>query len=65
MRENWLAEIYQTIKKAHDERLSRALSLLSRKAASDSEVAEAVRLLRPWVTGQGQFEGDPSEQKEG
>jgi hypothetical protein len=65
MRERWLAEIYQTIKKTRNEHLSQALSLLDKKAASDPEVAEAVSLLRPWVTDQGQFEGDPSEQKEG
>ena len=54
MRENWLTEMYHNIKKAHNERLSQALSLLSRKAASDPEVAEALRLLRPWAPGQGQ-----------
>jgi len=54
MRENWLAEIYQNIKKARDERLSRALSLLHKKAANDPEVAEALRLLRPWAPGQRQ-----------
>ena len=54
MRENWLAEIYQNIKKARDERLSRALRLLGRKAASDPDVAEALRLLRPWAPGQEQ-----------
>ena len=52
MRENWLAEIYEDIKKARNELLSQALSLLDKKAASDPEIAEAVRLLRPWVTGQ-------------
>jgi hypothetical protein len=54
MRENWLAEIYQNIKRARNERLSQAFSLLDKKAASDPEVAEAISLLRPWVTGQGQ-----------
>ena len=52
MRENWLAEIYKNIKQSHNERLSQALILLSRKAANDPEVAEALRLLRPWATGQ-------------
>ena len=54
MRENWLAEIYQNIKRSRHERLSQALGLLDKKVASDPEVAEAVSLLRPWVTGQGQ-----------
>ena len=54
MRENWLAEIYQTIKKARNERLSQALSLLHKKAASDPEVAEALRLLHPWAPSQRQ-----------
>ena len=53
MRANWLIEAYQKIKRSRDERLSRALSLLSKKAASDPEVAEALRLLRPWAPGQG------------
>ena len=64
MRAHWLAEIYQDIKKARNERQSQALSLLDKKAASDPDIAEAVRLLRSWVTGQRQFEGEPSEQKE-
>jgi hypothetical protein len=54
MRESWLAELYQTIKKTHTEQLSRAMSLLQKKAARDPEVAEALRLLHPWVSGQGQ-----------
>jgi hypothetical protein len=54
MREHWLTEIYQDIKKARNERLSQALSLLDKKAVSDPDIAEAVRLLRQWVTGQGQ-----------
>jgi hypothetical protein len=62
MRENWLAEIYQTIKKARNERLSQALSLLDKKATSDPEVAEALRLLRPWAPGQEQDDEDPSRQ---
>ena len=54
MRDNWLAEIYQDIKRSNNARLSQALSLLDKKAASDPEIAEAVRLLRSWVTGQAQ-----------
>ena len=54
MRENWLAEIYHDIKKAHNERLSQALRLLRSKAECDPEVAEALRLLRPWAPGQEQ-----------
>jgi hypothetical protein len=54
MRAHWLTEIYRDIKKAHNERLSQALSLLAKKVASDPEVAEVVSLLRPWVTDQGQ-----------
>ena len=54
MRAHWLTEIYQDIKKARNERLSQALSLLDKKAASDPDIAEAIRLLRPWVTGHGQ-----------
>ena len=54
MRENWLAELYRSIKKARNERLSRALSLLHKKAGNDPEVAEALRLLRPWAPGQEQ-----------
>jgi hypothetical protein len=54
MRENWLSELYQNIKKARDERLAQALILLHKKAASDPEIAEAVRLLRPWMPGRGQ-----------
>jgi hypothetical protein len=54
MRENWLAELYRSIKKARDERLSRALTLLHKKAGNDPEVAEALRLLHPWVLSQGQ-----------
>jgi hypothetical protein len=61
MRAHWLTEIYSNIKKARHERLSQALSLLDKKAASDPEVAEAISLLRPWLTAQGQFEGDLSE----
>ena len=53
MRENWIAEIYQDIKKARNERQSQALSLLDKKAASDPDIAEAVSLLHPWVTDQG------------
>jgi predicted ATPase len=52
MRENWLAEIYRSIKKARDERLSRALILLGKKAVSDPEIAEALRLLSSWAPGQ-------------
>ena len=59
MRKHWLSEIYQNIKKARNERLSRALSLLGKKAASDPEIAEVLNLLRPWVLGQGQAE-EPS-----
>jgi hypothetical protein len=51
MREQWLAEIYHNIKRAHNERLSRALELLRKKAVSDPEVAEVLDLLRPWVPG--------------
>ena len=54
MRENWLVEIYHDIKKAHNERLAQAMRLLSRKAESDPEVAEALRLLRPWAPSQEQ-----------
>jgi hypothetical protein len=54
MRAHWLTEIYHNIKQVRNERLARAISLLSRKAASDPEVAEALRLLRPWTPGQGQ-----------
>ena len=56
MRENWLAEIYQTIQKTHTERLSRAINLLRQKAAYDPEVAEALRLLHPFASGQEQEE---------
>jgi hypothetical protein len=52
MREHWLTEMYQRIKKDRSERLSRAVNLLRQKATSDPEVAEAVRLLHPWVTDQ-------------
>lgn len=54
MRENWLSEIYQHIKAAHNERLSQVLSLLSKKASTDPEVAEALRLLHLWAPDQGQ-----------
>ena len=54
MREDWLTEIYQNIKKARSECLTRALNLLSKKAVSDPEVAEALRLLRPCAPGQEQ-----------
>jgi hypothetical protein len=54
MRENWLAEIYQNIKRSRNERLSQALSLLQKKAATDPDIAEALRLLRPWAPGQEQ-----------
>jgi hypothetical protein len=54
MREHWLAEIYQNIKRSRNERLSQALGLLHKKAATDPEVAEALRLLRPWAPGQEQ-----------
>ncbi len=53
MREQWLTELYRSIKKARDERLTRALSLLSKKAASDPEIAEALHLLRPVAPSQG------------
>ena len=56
MRENWLVEIYQNIKKTHAERLSQAVSLLQKKAARDPEVAEALRLLHPFPSGQEQEE---------
>jgi hypothetical protein len=51
MRENWLTEMYQKIKKSHNEQLSRAFNLLHKKAATDPEVAEALRLLHPWAPG--------------
>jgi hypothetical protein len=54
MRGHWLAEIYQNIKRSRNERLSQALSLLHKKAATDPEVAEALRLLSPWAPGQEQ-----------
>jgi hypothetical protein len=47
-------KIYQTNKKDRNDRLSQALSLLDKKAASDPEIAEALRLLRPWAPGQAQ-----------
>jgi hypothetical protein len=56
MREEWIVEMYQSIKKARTEQLSRAISLLRQKAAHDPEVAEALRLLYPWASGQGQEE---------
>ena len=63
MRENLLAEIYQKIKQARNERLSRALSLLSKKALSDPEIAEALHLLSPWVPGQGQDDETTSKRQ--
>jgi hypothetical protein len=53
MCERLLNDIYRNIKKSRDERLSRVLDLLRKKAANDPEIAEALRLLRPWAPGQG------------
>ena len=54
MRENWLAEIYHDIKKAHNERLAQAMRLLSRKAETDPRNCGGTRLLCPWMTEQEQ-----------
>jgi len=54
MREDWLAEIYQNIKKTHTNQISLAMSLLQKMAARDPDVAEVLRLLHPWASGQGQ-----------
>jgi hypothetical protein len=54
MRDNGLNEMYHKIRQARNAQFSAALSLLRKKAATDPEVAEALRLLRPWVPGQGQ-----------
>jgi hypothetical protein len=56
MREDWLAEIYQNIKQTRTNQISLAMSLLRKKAARDPEVAEALRLLHPFVSGQEQEE---------
>jgi precorrin-3B methylase len=56
MREEWIVKMYQSIKKARTEQLSRAMSILQRKAARDPEVAEALCLLYPLVSGQEQEE---------
>jgi len=64
MRENWLAEIYRNIKRSRNERLCQALSLLDKKAASDPDVAEAVSLLRLWVTDQGQDDEKNDQQND-
>jgi len=64
MRENWLGEMYDKIKQSRDARLSCILTLLGKKAANDADIAEALRLLRPWVSSQGQFEGDSSGQNQ-
>ena len=56
MREEWIVKMYQSIKKARTEQLSQAISLLRQKAARDPEVAEALRLLHPFVSGQEQEE---------
>jgi hypothetical protein len=64
MRQNWLGEMYSEIKQSRDARLSCILNLLSKKAINDADIAEALRLLSPWVSSQGQFEGDSSGQNQ-
>jgi len=59
VRQNWLGEIYSEIQRSRDARLSRVLTLLGKKT-DDAEIAEALQLLRSWVSSQGQFEGDAS-----
>ena len=54
MRENWLAELYQSIKTTRNNQISLAMSLLRKKAARDPEVAEALRLLHAFASGQEQ-----------
>jgi hypothetical protein len=56
MREDWLAEIYQNIKQTRTSQISLAMSLLRKRAARDPVVAEAIRLLHPFASGQEQEE---------
>jgi len=53
MRQNWLGETYKQIKQSRDARLSYIATLLAKKAADDAEIAEALRLLRLLMSGQG------------
>jgi hypothetical protein len=52
VRQNWLGETYSKIKQSRDARLSHIATLLAKKAGDDAEIAEALRLLRLWVSGQ-------------